>query len=144
MKTLFRSSSIIVPLCILITFQNCKQDAAPSEQEVVLSALTGVTWKVGAVTIDGVDKNAMYPGLTVSFAASTFSSTNGKLVWPATGTWTFGSDNGRILVRDDGISVSITDISDSQLKLALSWTKTTLDAGRPASLRGAHVFTFGK
>ena len=46
--------------------------------------------------------------------------------------------------RDDGLVVTLQEVTDTSLKLALTWTKTTLGSGRIESVSGQHVFSFGK
>ena len=94
-------------------------------------------------TVDGVDKSATYTGLTVSFTGANYTTTNGKGLWPASGSWSFVDSDGRSIKRDDGIEIGV-DVTDSSLKLSFTWTKTTLSGGRSASVSGQHVLTFSK
>lgn len=106
--------------------------------------LTAGTWSVQTVLVDGVDKTIVYKDLKLTFTATGFTSTGGGSVWPATGTWKFADDTGKVITRGDGLSINLTEVSSTKLVLALTWTKTTLDGGRVESVAGQHVFTFGK
>lgn len=100
------------------------------------------TWKMKAVTIDGDNANSDFTGLTVSFSASGFTSTNGAPVWPSSGTWSKNTSDA--FTRNDGLTVTIDNASNSALTLSLNWTKTTLGGGRVGSIAGEYVFTFSK
>jgi len=72
-----------------------------NQQEVVKTKLIGNNWKMQTVMVDDVNKTITYAGLTVQFTPTTFNTTNGKAVWPANGTWTFASEDGTAIKRDD-------------------------------------------
>jgi hypothetical protein len=40
--------------------------------------------------------------------------------------------------------VTLERISETELVLDLTWSKTTLGSGREASIQGAHTFVFNK
>ncbi|CAN5398359.1 hypothetical protein BH10BAC4_BH10BAC4_10790 [soil metagenome] len=129
---------------LLTQMVSCKKsDPAPSTQEVVKEKLLANNWKVQSVTVDDVDRTSMYQGMTIQFAASTYTTTNGAAIWPATGAWSFTSGNATKLKRDDGIEVKI-DVMDTTLKLSLNWPTTTLGSGRFESIKGQNVFNFIK
>ena len=118
--------------------------ATPSKQDEVKAKLTFATWKMQSVTVDGTDKTSVYKDLSLKFTASGFTSTNGGVIWPVTGTWSFADADATAIKRDDGLEVKLQDITDTSLKLALTWSKTTLGPGRVGSISGQHVFSFGK
>lgn len=125
-----------------------KSDPAPApvETEAVKNTklLTTGTWNVQTVSVDAVDKTTVYKDLKITFNSTGFTATGGGSVWPATGTWKFSDDTGKVITRGDGLSISLTEVSTTKLVLALAWTKTTLGDGRVESVSGQHVFTFGK
>ena len=94
--------------------------------------------------MDGADKTDIYGDLSLKFTSSVFTSTNGEALWPASGTWTFTTDDATAIKRDDGLVVTLQEVTDTSLKLALTWSKTTLGSGRIESVSGQHVFSFGK
>src|SRR5882672_8968853 len=59
------------------------------EQARVLGLMKSGTWKLQTLTVDGVDQSASFPNMTLTFTDAGFTSTNGKDVWPAAGTWSF-------------------------------------------------------
>lgn len=129
----------------LFFFAGCKNDGSPQlETDKVRQLLTSGTWSIESVTVDGVDQTNMYAGLAVTFTTSGFTVTNGGVVWPATGAWTFPDETGKRILRGDDLLIEVREISDARLVLALNWTSTTLGPGRVSSLSGEHVFTFGR
>ncbi|MFM7430564.1 MAG: hypothetical protein ACKO1F_11765 [Flammeovirgaceae bacterium] len=149
MKSKFRGLILMigVPIALIslsINFSGCSDDKKPSRQKEVTAALTSGVWKVSTVTVDGVDKTSTYKDLTLTFTGNSFSSTNGGLIWPTSGTYTFTDANASALKRNDNLEVQIQEATTSSLKLGLNWAKTTFGPGRIESLGGAHVFTFSK
>ena len=96
------------------------------------------------VTVDGMDETSMYSGLTLKFTNTQYTTTNGKIVWPASGVWLFADNTGKIITRGDGIEMSVQQIDSDKLVLNFTWTTTTLGPGRISSMKGKHVFTFIK
>ncbi len=136
---------VIVSLILLGTFvymTACKKKD-PSPQDVVKTNLIGPLWKIKTVTVDGVDYTNSYLGMSIIFTATSYTTTNGGVVWPSPGTWQFTSSDGSKMVRGDGKEVSIT-VTATQLDLSLNWPATTFAGGRSNSLKGNHKFTFTK
>lgn len=118
-------------------------DPGQSEADRVKALLASGAWKIQNVKIDNVDKTSSFTGLQLNFTGTSFTSTNGNIVWPASGTWAFTSDQAKAFTRGDNVTVDIHQISGSNLVLTLDW-KGTLGAGRISSVEGTHTFTFGK
>lgn len=112
------------------------------ETDRVRGFLTGTAWQVSQVSIDGVSKTSSFSGLTLTFTATGYTTANGRLVWPATGTWQFKDDTGKLLLRSDGVEVTITDVTTTTLSLSFNWATTTLGPGRVTSTAGKHDFQF--
>ena len=134
--------SVVVAILFLSA---CKGGGEPSlsKQDDVKAKLTASPWKVSTVMVDGVDKSAIYNALGLIFTNTGFTATNGGAIWPASGTWTFTSTDATAITRNDGLVITLTDVTATSLKLSLNWTKNTL-GGRTESVNGQHVFTFGK
>jgi hypothetical protein len=133
----------IVTLAVSFTACGGDEDAKPASDDVK-ALLTASTWKMNAVTVDGTDQTDLYEDLAINFGNTTFSAVNGAGVWPNSGTWSFTSDAGTAIQRGDGLIVTIREISETILRLELSWTKGTIGPGRSQSIAGNHIFTFGK
>lgn len=143
-------SKIYLPIAILslaglIMLPGCGgKGSDPSPADEVKAILISGTWALQTVLVDGVDQSTVYTGLTVRFTETNYTSSNGRVVWPASGTWQFVDNTGKSMVRNDGLVIEIEESNNSKLVLKLIWDKTTLGAGRTTSVKGAHVFTFGK
>jgi hypothetical protein len=145
MQRLKHFLSIIIVLGSLFTVVSCgNDDASPSESERITTLLTSGVWKIQSLTVDGATHDELFPNLTLTFTKGTLTTANGNGVWPASATWTFNDQAATSFKRADGVDVSITEISETQMVLSLTWNKTTLKAGKENSLSGLNVFTFGK
>jgi len=129
-------------LCLLLHTTACKKKD-PSPQDVVKTNLVGPIWKIKTVTVDGVDYTSSYLGMTIVFTETSYTTTNGGVVWPSPGMWQFNSNDGSKMIRNDGKEVSIS-VTASQLDLSLFWPTTTYTGGRSSSVKGSHKFTFTK
>lgn len=147
---LIRSIITIAFLVACSQFMSCSSgggdDPAPEKTaaELTTAKLTASPWKVGSVTVDGVDQSALFKSFNITFTATSFSTTNGGVVWPASSNWSFTDVNATGFSRSDGITVQLQEITDTALKMSMAWSKNTLGPGRIESVKGQHVFTMGK
>lgn len=144
----YESTICVVTLAVitmLMVMAGCGGDStAPSATEITTNQLKANTWRISSVMVDGVDKTSMYANMTLTFTSNSFSTTNGKVVWPSSGTWTFVDNTAKKIKRNDNLEVTITEVSANVLKLSLTWTTGTLGTGRTTSIAGNHVFSFIK
>lgn len=144
MKNILYKNILFVLILLSGILLSCGgSDPELSEVERKTAIMTKSTWKLNDVLVDGVDQTDVYDGLTIKFSGTGFTTTNGGLVWPATGTWNFKDDLGTTITRSDGVEIEVAEISDVKLVLTFTWDKTTIGPGRIGSLSGAHKFTFG-
>lgn len=140
MKTKIKSMLGLALLFVVCLWFGCgKPNPTPSAQ----SLLTSGTWKLKSATVDGV-ATTMYDGLTITFTNGGYTTTNGKVEWPATDTYKLSSDGKTITRGSDNLSVSVSSLSTTTLTLSYIWSKTTLGGGRIESIAGNTVLTFGK
>jgi hypothetical protein len=144
--TIKSATSIFVLLLIAVWNFGCGSDepSSPTEMEEIKASMTSDTWNVQSVDVDGIDETSVYSSLKLKFTETTFTSTNGGPIWPATGTWSFADKTGKLVKRGDGIEITIDEASTTLLRLKLNWTETTLGGGRTNSVSGQHIFTFIK
>jgi hypothetical protein len=135
---------VTTTIATLLALAGCGKDEKGPETDRVRKLLTASNWKVQSVSIDGTDRTSSFTGLTVKFTDTQFTTTQGGLEWPASGIWTFVDDGGKVIVRGDGIEITIQEISDIKLVMNFNWSETTLGPGRLSSTSGGHVFTFVK
>ena len=143
MKKITAIVLLMMTICHLMLFQSCKKDDPIPETERVKSILKANTWRMQAVSVDGTDQTQVYAGLTLTFTDTNYSTTNGGVVWPATGTWVFADQTGKLITRSDGLAITVEEATTTTLSLKLTWANTTL-GGRASSVAGVHVFVFGK
>jgi len=139
-----RRSLTFIALTLIagIVISSCKPKPPPpkSDEEIRTEELTG-TWILDAganvVTVAGRDVSTDWNGFTLTLGDKTYS-TSGSFspeVWPASGTWAFGSSV-NILVRDDGIEVSIS-VTETSLSLQFDYT---VAGGRLNGIDGTWIF----
>ena len=100
---------------IVVSFSACGGGGGGGEEDVTLKQLTAGTWQMSSVTVDGVNQNALFTGLTLTFTATGYTAVNGDPVWPASGTWSFADADKKTIVRNDGVTVNLESISDNSL-----------------------------
>ncbi|MCE2997854.1 MAG: hypothetical protein ACK5RG_18595 [Cyclobacteriaceae bacterium] len=145
MKKIFNLIFVFSSMVLLVHLTGCGgSSSGPAAKEVNTQKLIANTWKLSTVTVDAVDKTVLYAGLTVKFTATSYTSTSGGVVWPATGTWSFTDEAGKIIKRSDNQEITITEISDTALKLTLTRTQGSYGPDRIESVAGVHVFSLVK
>ncbi len=138
---LFTAATIISVL--LVT--SCKKSDDPQPETARIKGLLKAnTWRIQSVTVDATDKTELFTGLTLSFTDTNYTTTNGSVVWPVSGTWTFTDDTAKKIKRNDNLEVTIIELTETSLKLSLAWATGTFGSGRVSSVAGNHVFSFVK
>ncbi len=87
--------------------------------------------------------NSGYLMTLLHCTSSGYTSTNGKGLWPASGSWSFVGTDGKSIRREDGTEM-VVEVTDTSLKLSFNWTKATIGGGRTESIAGQHVLSFTK
>lgn len=138
---LFTAATIISAL--LVT--SCKKSDDPQPETTRIKGLLKANaWRIQNVTVDATDQTELFTGLTLSFTDTNYTTTNGSVVWPASGTWNFTDGTAKKVLRSDDVEVTIVEVTDSSLKLSLTWDTGTIGSGRALSVGGNHVFSFVK
>jgi hypothetical protein len=119
------------------------------EQRTELLIAGGSSWSPSSsgIVVDGVDVTAdFFSGFTIKFDATTITTTGTTPVWATTDTWSFKDDNANVIVRgSDSKEITITSISETELKLTLEWDQYTYEqGGRQKSIPGTYTFTLNK
>ena len=139
----FTAFSTLILFASCFSFYFCKENEETTPNET-LALLSSGTWHIVNVTVDGVNRNDLFTGFTLTFSPEAYTSTGGEPIWTPSGTWAFVNSTTSTITRDDGIVVTITSLTDTNLKLTLQWDQTTLGGGRIDSIRGEHAFEFNK
>ncbi|MBN8577551.1 MAG: hypothetical protein J0L66_11455 [Cytophagales bacterium] len=136
---------LILLLAATLLLAACKGggEDEPTPADQVRNLLAASEWNLQSVQVDGVDKTATYSGLKIQFTGNSFTTVNGKAIWPASGTWSFTDDTATKIKRNDGLEMDIVNISTSNLQLQFTWNSSSLGAGRTTSVAGSHVLILG-
>jgi hypothetical protein len=132
---------IVMTLIVSCGGDSNKNDPGPDTKALLTSGI----WKMNDVSVDGVNRNDLFTNFTLTFTATGFfAAANGDPVWPLSGTWAFSSADQTTFTRSDGVEVAISDVSENELTLELTWNKTTLGGGRGSSTMGNYTFVMEK
>lgn len=136
---------LVVFALSMLLIEGCKKSNDPEPETArVEGLLKSGTWKVSTVTITGTDQTSLFNNMTLKFTPTNYTTTNGGVVWPPSGTWNFTNDTASIIKRDDGVEIALSDVSETSFKLTFPWNKNTFGTGRVSSVAGTHVFTMVK
>jgi len=145
-------------LClVLVTYSSCKKDPddpeppVPTAAETTTALLKGPAWVMSGVTVDGVVLD-LYKNLNIAFTADAdgkngkYSSVNGGVLWPASGTWTFKNEEAKAMVRDDGLEITIEALTEKSMTISFTRTGDTVfeEGGKTKAVGGKHVLTLGR
>jgi hypothetical protein len=144
MKNITTTLFVVISVSSLVLFSGCKKDDPQPETDRVKGLLIANSWRIQTVSVDATDQTTLFTGLTLSFTNTNYNTTNGGVVWPASGTWSFSDNTGKKILRSDGQEITVTEVTATNLKLSLTRAKGTLAPGRVSSVAGNHVFTFIK
>jgi hypothetical protein len=143
----------ILALTSLTTIIGCKgDDPKPLTKEEEMTALLiagNGTWTppaTGGVTVDGQDVTEdLFEGFSIKFSDGTLTTTGTTPVWKRQDTWSFKDETATVMLRgQDNKEITFTRVSDTEIKLTLTWDQTTTEPGRTKSIEGVHVFTLTK
>jgi len=121
-----------------IIISGCNDE--PTVAEKVEGMLVAVEWSKPIVTVDGVDQSSLYQDFNITFTKTTYTTTGGGPLWPASGTWKFTDETAKTIRLDDHIDVRINEISETNLEIAIQNDNTTFKSGRVNSVKGKCVF----
>jgi hypothetical protein len=127
---------------LAINFSSCDKTDDPTAQELQLRKLTGKTWVMQSVSVDGVDRSSLFDNMQLTITENTFTTTNGGRMWPASESWRFSNTQGTVVERGDQLVINILEVTAVSLKLSLTWTETTFSPGRSKSIAGEYIFSF--
>jgi hypothetical protein len=157
MKIFSRTLSLLVIATLGFIYVGCggsDGDGDPAEK-VQLTKLSD-TWEISSVTLDN-DPRTDFPGLTLTINGA-FNSSSPKgpynftvggtrpnpSPWPASGTWSFGSDPKTDIIRlNDDVAIDY-QLTDTQLVLSFTYDGDGFAGSRVGEVEGNWVFTFTK
>lgn len=122
----------------------CGGDDSPTPEELRQQELTA-TWALGTVVNDGQDVTSQFNGFTLTITSEqTYSTNNGGNAWPAAGSFQLVSSNLEEFTRDDGVRVTITTISETNLSLTFQITEVGGSAFGSNGITGTFIFNLNK
>ncbi len=149
----FRILSLLGLVVALLTYSSCKDDKPAPEPitDVQLGKLSK-TWKVDAVTLDGVDKKTDYAAFQLVLSGTKGNTSFGYTTtgrptlspWKSSGSWEFGTAPETQIIRDKGTADELP-MTYAVTETTLSITFTFNGAGytsRTGVVKGQWVFTF--
>ncbi|MDH5366145.1 MAG: hypothetical protein OEW67_04110 [Cyclobacteriaceae bacterium] len=144
-----KNTKILFATILVLSFAaitSCKEDTtAPDPKQQVIDALSKA-WTVNSVTLDNQDVSADWNSFTLTFDntqayITTSPSYKSTLIWPLTGSYTFPNiENPRVILRNDGVLIFVSNLTDNSLQLIFSITNT---GGRTEGLTGEWIFDMG-
>ena len=144
MKTFISIYMVVVFLLMSNCSKNLDLTTAEIQQQTSNKLQAGI-WKVNAVLKDGVDITADYANFTLTIGANNYTTINGGLAWPASGTWAFQGQSTTAVVRDGTTPVDFELSKDaSSLKLNFTIETSTYANGRVHGLKGAYEFDLAR
>lgn len=133
-------------LSILLLSQllfSCKKDD-PDPEEEKLKELSA-SWRVDSVINDGQDVTSVYTGFILSVEGTkTYSTVNGGNPWPAQGTFDFLNNNLDQIRRDDGVDITITRLTSTELGLTFNMSSVRGSANGTDGITGSFTFNLTK
>ena len=133
-------------------FAGCKKDdpVVPTDEEVRTELLAGTSskgWALTSATLDGDDRLTDWENFELTITTSKGYSTTTSFddnVWPSAGTWDYQGTTGSgldVMVRSDGISMNIVNVSESNLTLSFDYLLSKPQkSGRVESIEGNWIF----
>jgi hypothetical protein len=143
----FTRTTFLVFLLALVLLTACKKKKDPEpvpETERVTALLKGSTpWAISDVTVDGVVLD-LYQGLEVTFTDGAYTSLNGGVIWPASGTWRFKDETAKVMIREDDLELTILEIAEQSMTVEFIWAEDVFEGGRSKAVAGRHVMILGR
>jgi len=134
-----------VALLTLLILSGCDKDPVPTPEELYLKKLTSF-WKIKSASVDDKDVLNHFNGLALQIKGDyTYLVTNPVTgLWPASGTFELEqiSDENFAIRRDDGVLISVSTLSESELKMKFQYSAPA--NGRVNSVGGQYEFNFTK
>ena len=137
----FKVMLLVITVGALLTITSCKDD--PTAEEIFRKKIARA-WKSSAVGVqfNSKDVNGVFKDFTITFTESqTYTTTVGNTpVWPASGKFTLkatSSSTGFSLLRDDGVEVTVDQLTEARLVLKFPYVGKS---SRVGSVSGGYVF----
>lgn len=138
----FRISFLTTVLVLGTLAYSCKEKEKPKKtDEEINTELLSKPWVpqtgANATTVAGNDVSDIWAGFVLTMGDESYSSSGADAaeVWPASGSWAFGTD-ANTLVRSDGVEIAIS-VSETTLVMKFNYSAS---GGRLNGIEGDWVF----
>ena len=103
-------------------------------QQKAFKYLSG-SWKIsgGSIKVDGKDESTQYPGFSLSFTKTGYTSSNAGKLFKASGTWKWKDDKTDKLITLGTKELTITELTKSKLVFTFTLARAAGAAGIPGS-----------
>jgi len=96
------------------------------------------------VTVEGVNVTDLFKDFSITFTATGYTTSGTSPVWARTDTWSFKDDTATTMIRKSDSKEVTVDVTETTLKLTVTWDQTTYEGGRTQSINGKHEFNLVK
>lgn len=142
MKTLVTALTCSI-LLLLSSACDKEHDTTGSGQKGITDKLRAGAWTPAEVKRDGVIITTEYTSMRLTIDTNTYSTTNGGLAWPSSGTWTFPEGSTTTILRDNAVLITFVLSSDAKtLDMDFVIAERQYIAGRVTGLEGVYHFKF--
>jgi len=140
------SNKISILLIILISFMltlGCKEkNPTPTELQLTFLQNGGLGWVLGSngVIKDGLDVTSQFTGFKLQINGNKYTTQNGLIpVWQPTGMWEFQSNDPALMLRDDGVLMTV--VKNNTTEMTMYFTADGVPTGgRIGSVSGQYEF----
>lgn len=139
-KRAFKITVFAGLFCLAAVFNSCKKDD-PDPLAQRINELTA-SWKLGSVKNDNADVTSQYTGFTLSVSGNNYITTKGGNPWPESGSYEIRKDDLSKIIRSDGVTITIDEITTSTLVLSFNYSNLT--GGRTKGVTGNFTFSLIK
>ena len=139
-KTMLHFMILPVTLIGIMTLSSsCKNDDDVVDPITEKINELSANWQLGNVTNDNTNVSDQYSGFTLTIDNFNFKTQNGGNPWPNFGSYDFKDNDLSVIVRNDGIEMTIDELTTTFL--VLSFRFNALPGGRVTGLTGNFTFS---
>jgi hypothetical protein len=136
-------NALLILLVAALALSCGKDKVEPTEEQKLLTELSGSEWTLHDATVDLMNVKDQFPSMKLLLKTdNTYVVTNGvSKLWPSSGKFAVSKDiSGHFLfTRDDGMVMKVEDHSTAALTLSFQYTST---GGRIDGISGKYTFSF--
>ncbi len=155
MKRISSLLTLSLILSVTMIFTACKDDDGDGGPDPIQERLDllSKSWNFSTVSLDTDDRTADFAGASLTVTASkSYSTTSVQTiyadVWPASGTFDFGtgtdgSPDPDTIIRSDGVTITIDNINDTGMTLRFNFVTASANSGSSVfNIEGEYICTF--